>query len=37
MEESQGDSGPKPKVARNELPWETIGKGNNPDGVAAWW
>ena len=33
--ESQRDSGSKPRVARNELPWETWPKENNPNGVAA--
>ena len=33
--ESQRDSGSKPKVARNELPWGTGRKTNNPNGVAA--
>ena len=32
--ESQRDSGPKPRVARNELPWETWPKAHNPNGVA---
>jgi hypothetical protein len=34
-DESQRDSGSKPKVARNELPWGTGRKTNNPNGVAA--
>ena len=34
--ESQRDSGPKPKVATKELPWETRPQANNPNGVAAW-
>jgi hypothetical protein len=34
--ESQRDSGPKPKVARNELPWVNVGQNfSNPNGVAA--
>ena len=33
--ESQRDSGSKPRVARNELPWETRQKADNPNGVAA--
>jgi len=36
--ESQKDSDPKPKVARNELPWEAWANTDNPNGVAArWW
>ena len=34
--ESQRDSGSKPKVATEELPWETRRQGNNPNGVVAW-
>jgi hypothetical protein len=33
--ESQRDSAPKPKVARDELPWERWAKTNDPNGVAA--
>ena len=33
--ESQRDSAPKPRVARNELPWEPFGAGHNPKGVAS--
>ena len=33
--ESQRDSAPKPRVARNELPWESFGAGHNPKGVAS--
>ena len=33
--ESQRDSGSKPRVARNELPWESVPNDNNPNGVAA--
>jgi hypothetical protein len=33
--ESQRDSGSKPKVARNELPWVSRPKATNPNGVAA--
>ena len=33
--ESQRDSGLKPRVARNELPWEMGPWANNPTGVAA--
>ena len=33
--ESQRDSGLKPKVARNELPWVSISHVNNPNGVVA--
>ena len=33
--ESQRDSGTKPRVARNELPWETAVTDHNPNGVAA--
>ena len=33
--ESQRDSAPKPRVARNELPWERFGTGHNPKGVAS--
>ena len=29
---SQRDSVPKPRVARNELPWETVGPDYNPKG-----
>src|SRR5436190_2485747 len=37
-DESQRDSDPKPKVARNELPWEAWAKTDNPNRVAArWW
>jgi hypothetical protein len=32
--ESQRDSGAKPRVARNELPWELESKPNNPNEVA---
>ena len=35
IDQSQRDSGSKPKVARNELPWGTWRKTNNPNGVAA--
>ena len=35
LAESQRDSGSKPRVARNELPWETGSQANNPNGVAA--
>src|SRR3989442_14355969 len=34
-EESQRDSGLKPRVARHELPWGIEAKTNNPNGVAA--
>src|SRR5439155_6058126 len=34
-DESQRDSDSKPKVARNELPWGTWPKANNPKGVTA--
>ena len=34
--ESQRDSGSKPRVARNELPWETASQDNNPNGVVAY-
>ena len=34
-DESQRDFGSKPRVARNELPWETWPKANNPNGVVA--
>jgi len=33
--ESQRDSGAKPKVARNELPWGKGTKATNPNGVEA--
>ena len=33
--ESQRDSGLQPRVARNELPWESRPKTHNPNGVAA--
>ena len=33
--ESQRDSGSKPKVARNELPWENAPQTGNPNGVVA--
>ena len=33
--ESQRDSGSKPRVARNELPWETGPQANNPNGVVS--
>src|SRR6266550_1260561 len=33
--ESQRDSGSKPRVARNELPWERWAKAHNPNGVVA--
>ena len=33
--ESQRDSGLQPRVARNELPWESGPHCNNPNGVAA--
>ena len=33
--ESQRDSGSKPKVARNELPWVSAAHVNNPNGVVA--
>jgi hypothetical protein len=33
-DESQRDSGSKPKVARNELPWVGASHINNPNGVA---
>ena len=33
--ESQRDSGSKPRVARDEPPWETGPEANNPNGVAA--
>ena len=33
--ESQRDSGTQPRVARNELPWETAAAAHNPNGVAA--
>jgi hypothetical protein len=34
--ESQRDSGPKPKVARHELPWVNgVRNFSNPNGVAA--
>ena len=34
--ESQWDSGSKPRVARNELPWEKAPESDNPNGVVAW-
>jgi hypothetical protein len=34
-DESQRDSGLKPRVARNELPWERRSLDRNPNGVAA--
>ena len=34
--ESQRDSGSKPEVARNELPWENTHESDNPNGVGAW-
>ena len=34
-EESQRDSGSKPKVARNELPWGNAPQPHNPNGVEA--
>ena len=34
-DESQRDSGSKPRVARNELPWENALRINNPNGVAS--
>ncbi len=34
-DESQRDSGLKPRVARNELPWENKSHINNPNGVVA--
>ena len=34
--ESQRDSGLQPRVARNELPWESGPPSHNPNGVAAW-
>ena len=34
--ESQRDSGLQPRVARNELPWESVSKAHNPNGVVAW-
>jgi outer membrane lipoprotein-sorting protein len=33
---SQRDSGSKPRVARNELPWKNAPQTDNPNGVAAW-
>ena len=33
--ESQRDSSLKPRVARNELPWEEWSHDHNPNGVAA--
>ncbi|MDB6028447.1 MAG: putative Co/Zn/Cd efflux system rane fusion protein, partial [Verrucomicrobiales bacterium] len=33
--ESQRDSAPKPRVARNELPWVKRSRGINPEGVAS--
>ena len=33
--ESQRDSGLQPRVARNELPWESRPDTDNPNGVAA--
>ena len=33
--ESQRDSGAKPRVARNELPWVPRHEGSNPNGVVA--
>ena len=33
--ESQRDSGLKPRVARNELPWDIAARPNNPNGVVA--
>src|SRR6266542_6976992 len=33
--ESQRDSGAKPRVARNELPWGKLAEPINPNGVAA--
>ena len=36
-EESQRDSGLQPRVARNELPWESGPQTHNPNGVAARW
>jgi hypothetical protein len=35
IDESQRDSGSKPRVARNEPPWESWAKANNPNGVEA--
>jgi hypothetical protein len=34
-DESQRDSGLQPRVARNELPWESESQTHNPNGVAA--
>jgi len=36
-DESQRDSGSKPKVARHELPWVSAALVNNPNGVVARW
>jgi len=33
--ESQRDSGRKPRVARNEIPWDVGASPNNPNRVAA--
>src|SRR2546427_151766 len=33
--QSQRDSDPKPRVARNELPWDLPSQRHNPNGVAA--
>ena len=33
--ESQRDSGLKPRVARNELPWDIAASATNPNGVVA--
>ncbi len=34
---SQRDSGIKPRVAKNELPWEMVKSANNPNGVLPRW
>ena len=35
ISESQRDSGPEPRVARHELPWETCIGNFNPNGVVS--
>jgi hypothetical protein len=34
-DKSRRDSGSKPRVARQELPWEKWAKANNPNGAVA--
>ena len=36
-DESQRDSGSKPKVARSVPPWESRTHDHTPNGVVAWW